>query len=179
MTYWYILLHFPRKWSLTFLANRLKWRQFAWNVKSCFLQKNKRNITNLSSIELAQRVIKVKWRHLFYRDSWGRICCEVVAIDALVIHDYKVQFQQYMVKRELNKVNTNLWLCPRSSGLPTFPNFMPYRIIVVGNYVCLSFHLLYVHPVTIVFHDCHWIFLYWSKKRNATLLNCKEKSSKY
>ena len=41
---------------------------------------------------------------ILYRDSWGRICCEVVAIDALVIHDHKAQFQQYMVKRELNKV---------------------------------------------------------------------------
>ena len=36
---------------------------------------------------------------LRYRDSWGRICCEVVAIDALVIHDYKAQFQQYLSLR--------------------------------------------------------------------------------
>ena len=35
-------------------------RQFAWNVKSLFLGKNKKNVTNLSSAELAQRVVKVK-----------------------------------------------------------------------------------------------------------------------
>ena len=29
----------------------------------------------------------------------------MVAIDALVIHDHKSQFQQYLVKRELNKVH--------------------------------------------------------------------------
>ena len=51
-----------------------------------------------------------KWTVMFlciYRDSWGRICCEVVAIDALVIHDYKAQFKPFIVKRELNKVYIN------------------------------------------------------------------------
>ena len=47
----YILKHFsyfffPRKQVLTFHANCLQWRQFAWNVKSCFLGK----IRNVSSI---------------------------------------------------------------------------------------------------------------------------------
>ncbi|KAL4240563.1 hypothetical protein ACF0H5_001355 [Mactra antiquata] len=37
------------------------------------------------------------------RDSWGRIKCEVVAIDALVIREYKSQFLPGMVKRELSK----------------------------------------------------------------------------
>ena len=37
MTYWNIFLMFPRKQVLTFYANCLQWRQFAWNVKSCFL----------------------------------------------------------------------------------------------------------------------------------------------
>ena len=31
--------YFPRKQILTFHANCLQWRQFAWNVKSCFLGK--------------------------------------------------------------------------------------------------------------------------------------------
>lgn len=50
---------------------------------------------------------KFEWKEDFVddteRDSWGRIKCEVTAIDALVIHDYKSQFQLGMVKRELNK----------------------------------------------------------------------------
>ena len=32
----------------------------AWSIKSCFLGKNKKNIIDLSSAELAQRVVKVK-----------------------------------------------------------------------------------------------------------------------
>ena len=48
-----------RKQDLTFHV--YCWRQFAWNVKSCFLGgKNKKNITNLSSAWLAQREVKVK-----------------------------------------------------------------------------------------------------------------------
>ena len=36
----YAFLHiFPRKQDLTFPENCLCWRQFAWNVKSCFLGK--------------------------------------------------------------------------------------------------------------------------------------------
>ena len=37
-----IFLIFPRKQDLIFYAN---WKQFAWNVKSCFLGKNKKNIS--------------------------------------------------------------------------------------------------------------------------------------
>ena len=39
------------------ISCQLSW-QFAWNVRSCFSGKNKRNI-NLSSAELAQRVVNV------------------------------------------------------------------------------------------------------------------------
>ena len=35
---WYFS-YFPRKQDLTFHENCLHWRQFAWNVKSCFLEK--------------------------------------------------------------------------------------------------------------------------------------------
>ena len=38
-------------------------RQFAWNVKTFFSEKNKKNIINLSSAVLAQGVIKVKGHH--------------------------------------------------------------------------------------------------------------------
>ncbi|KAL5018027.1 hypothetical protein ScPMuIL_003749 [Solemya velum] len=37
------------------------------------------------------------------RDRWGRICTEVVAIDALVFNDFEKQFQKRMVERELSK----------------------------------------------------------------------------
>ena len=41
---------------------------------------------------------------VYFRDSWGRIQCQVVAIDALVFRDYKSQFTPFNVKRELDKV---------------------------------------------------------------------------
>ena len=47
--------------DLTFHASCLQWRQFAWNVKTCFMEKNeKKNVINLSSAELAQRVVIVQ-----------------------------------------------------------------------------------------------------------------------
>ena len=58
MTFWNIFI-FPRKQDLTFHANCLKWRQFAWNVKSC-AGKNKKNVTNFLFAELTQRVVKLK-----------------------------------------------------------------------------------------------------------------------
>ena len=49
-----------RKQVLIFHANCLYQRQFAWNVKTCFLKKKKRKHINLSSAELAKRVVKIK-----------------------------------------------------------------------------------------------------------------------
>lgn len=64
------------------------------------------------------------------RDSWGRICCEVVAIDALVIHDHKAQFQQYMVKRELNKAYVGFHSYDKKKALPA---------VCTGNWGCGAF----------------------------------------
>ena len=52
---------FSREQILIFDANCLQWRQFASNIKTCFLGKiRKINIISLSSAELAQAVVKVK-----------------------------------------------------------------------------------------------------------------------
>ena len=51
-------LIFLRKQDLIFHANCLQWRQFAWDV-NCLLGKIIKTIINLSSAELAQRVVKV------------------------------------------------------------------------------------------------------------------------
>ena len=53
-----ILVIFPMKQDLTFHANCIQWRQFARNLKSCFLRKKK--IISLSSSEFAHRVVKAK-----------------------------------------------------------------------------------------------------------------------
>ena len=45
-----------------FHANFLPIRQVAWDVKAFFSGKNKNNIINVSSAELAQRVVRVKER---------------------------------------------------------------------------------------------------------------------
>ena len=54
-----IFLIFPRKQNFTFHAD-CQIICMKWNVKPCFLGKKKENITNLSSAELAKRVVKVK-----------------------------------------------------------------------------------------------------------------------
>ena len=65
---------FPGKQDLTFHANWHWWRQFAWVVKSCFLNNNKKNIIKLSA-EFAHRVVMVNlinWRKyfLFVKYHW-------------------------------------------------------------------------------------------------------------
>ena len=45
---------FLRFMQIVSIGDNLHWRQFVWNVKSYFLKKIKKNITNLSSAELAQ-----------------------------------------------------------------------------------------------------------------------------
>ena len=40
-----------------------------------------------------------------FRDRWGRLYTEIVAMDAHVFHIYAQQFSSSMLKRELNKVN--------------------------------------------------------------------------
>ena len=59
-TFWNIFLILSRKQDLTFHTSCLRWRQFTLNVKSCFLEKIRKNIITLSSAEFAQRVVKVK-----------------------------------------------------------------------------------------------------------------------
>ena len=45
--YLLLFLFFPRKQDLTFHSNCLPWRQFAWNVKTCFLGKIRNYIIGL------------------------------------------------------------------------------------------------------------------------------------
>ena len=51
--------NFPRKYDLTFQIYYLLRRQFLFNVKSYLLGKIRKNITDLSSAEFFQRVVKV------------------------------------------------------------------------------------------------------------------------
>ena len=53
-----IVLIFPRKQDLTFHANCLHWRQFAWNVKSCFQEKIHR-IFQCRLLNILPRVLSV------------------------------------------------------------------------------------------------------------------------
>ena len=50
----YVIFYVSRKQDLTFHANGLQWRQFAWTVKCYFLNKN-RTITNLSAVNLPRK----------------------------------------------------------------------------------------------------------------------------
>ena len=57
-TYWNIFLILPGKQVLIFRANCLQYRHFAWNLKSPFSWKNKKNIMNLSSADLELEIEK-------------------------------------------------------------------------------------------------------------------------
>ena len=77
--YWTSFLIFPGKPVLRYHANWLQWRQFAWNVKFSFLRKIRKNILNLSSAELAQRVVMVNifqmWQGLNQKRRWLITLC--------------------------------------------------------------------------------------------------------
>ena len=55
-----IFLIFPSKQDSTFYANCLLRRQFAWNVKSCFLGKIRKNISKCRLLKILPRVLSVK-----------------------------------------------------------------------------------------------------------------------
>ena len=55
-----IFLIFPRKQDLTFHANCLLRKQFAWNVKSFFLGKIKKNISKCRLLKILPRVLSIK-----------------------------------------------------------------------------------------------------------------------
>ena len=55
-----IFLIFPIKQDLVFHANCLYWRYFVWNDKTCFLGKNKKNISIWYLLTILLRVLSVK-----------------------------------------------------------------------------------------------------------------------
>ena len=69
-TNWGYFSYFPRKQALIFHANCLHWRQFAWNVKTCFLGKMRKNIS-ICLLKISPRVLSVKNDWIF---STGILC---------------------------------------------------------------------------------------------------------
>ena len=51
---------FPRKQSLTLQANCLNRRQFAWNVKACFLEKIRKNIWKCHLLKFLPSMLSIK-----------------------------------------------------------------------------------------------------------------------
>ncbi|CAH1794556.1 unnamed protein product [Owenia fusiformis] len=66
------------------------------------------------------------------RDAWGRVNTEVVAIDALVFHQYNDQFKTGLVKRELNKAYAGFYAGP---DIPEDNN----PAVATGNWGCGAF----------------------------------------
>ena len=67
---------------------------------------------------------------IYCRDSWGRLMCEVVAIDALVFRSYKEQFGESMVQRELNKVHAG-WQSAQQQSIK--PYTTEIKTIILHN----------------------------------------------
>ena len=70
------LIFFPRKQHLTFHANCL--RQFAWNVKSCFLGKIRKNTSICRMLKFLPRVLSVK---VCTSGRFWRNCCRFFFFD--------------------------------------------------------------------------------------------------
>ena len=60
MTNWYFYLIFPRKQALTFHANCLLRRQFAWTVKACFLRINKKKKSKCRLLKFLPSMLSIK-----------------------------------------------------------------------------------------------------------------------
>ena len=73
-TYWNIfLIFFPRKLALIFHANCLLRRQFAWNVKSCFLGKIRKISQICCFAEFAKRVVMLTCTYCAFDILWKKI----------------------------------------------------------------------------------------------------------
>ena len=73
-------LVFPRKQDLTFHANWIHWRQFLWNVKTCFLWKiKKKKISICCLLKILLRVLS-SWTCIL------RWCCYVFQKHSLMDH---------------------------------------------------------------------------------------------
>ena len=56
----FFLFLFLRKYDLTCHANCLHWRQFAWNIKTCFLGNIRTNISICHQLKILPRMLNVK-----------------------------------------------------------------------------------------------------------------------
>ena len=52
----------PKEQDLTFHTNCLHWRHFAWNAKSCFLVKIRKNISKCRLLTFLPRVLRVNFK---------------------------------------------------------------------------------------------------------------------
>ena len=68
-----IFLIFPRKQDLTFHANCLQWRQFAWNAKSCFLGKIRKIFQNVVCWKFFPRVLNWNENRTSSCVYWSRL----------------------------------------------------------------------------------------------------------
>ena len=105
MAFWNnFFLFFPIKQALIFHANCLLRRQFAWNVKACFLGKIKKTIINLASAEFAHRVVKKvkdKLIHLIDSTLWaGSFCLPFWKGDNFSWNEYSSWFMNPFSRRD-------------------------------------------------------------------------------
>ncbi|XP_062573298.1 poly(ADP-ribose) glycohydrolase-like isoform X2 [Saccostrea cucullata] len=81
---------------------------------------------------------KFKWSGDFVdkteRDDWGRLCTDVVAIDALIIREHSHQFKTGSVIRELNKAYSGFYVPTHHPGA-----CVPLPAVCTGNWGCGAF----------------------------------------
>ena len=83
----FLILFPPRKWALTFHANCLWWRQFAWNVKVEFLGKNMRNIPRCHLLKFISSMLSIRTdmvSNIAVIDLWNELVETIEANKTLV-----------------------------------------------------------------------------------------------
>ena len=95
----WLFSYFSRKQDLTFHANCLQWRQFAWNVKTCFLGKIK-IFSKCHLLKVLPKVLNIKvcivvlfyTLQIFSKPLWNSRRYDQLALSVLSLQPGSVQF---------------------------------------------------------------------------------------
>ena len=128
----------------------IQWRQFVWNVKSCYLEKIRKNISKYCLLKILPRVLMIKttqidnvmkeekvWIRTNYPDSWYQAHLKFWLITLSIV-------------RPIQQI-TNGWYCARKEGLTFQTNCFliledylhemsnPICLDIFQNAICLDF----------------------------------------
>lgn len=76
-------------------------------------------------------------KYIVYRDEWKRLYNHVLALDAISFPNFRVQFEEFKVRRELTKCYCGFK--PESQEMQIEDDQMKLTAIATGNWGCGAF----------------------------------------